>query len=272
MTPTQSQPSQGPLINAISQGGQPVQRSLPSTEYTRSQPPKQSLQSTAYLSSQQPHCPFPETLHLFNQHRLLDAVFPLSEQYQGRFPNATLGDNYPVQGFLSDATLEQSQQLQKILPDIRCVGSHPAQRLPLTQRSQPQEMLTSDMLPLTQEAWEPLLAVAYKDTQLLLRYVYPPTLLTQGTVPCTASQSAQKPVTSALFTQPHQLHGLLPGSGQGHIQGALLINSQESCRHSNKMLHLCRIKGPKYLSQVLFLHRSCNTGYFPWVMCTCRSD
>ena len=244
MTSTQSQPSQGPLINAISQGGQPVQRSLPSTGFTHSQQPKQSLQSTAYLSSQQPHCPFPETLHHFNQHRLLDAVFPLSEQYQGRFPNATLGDNYPVQGFLSEATLEQSQQLQKILPDIRCVKSHPAQRLPLTQRSQPQEMLTSDMLPLTREAWGPLSAVAYKDSQPLLRCVYPPTLLTHGTVPCIAIQSAQKPVTSALFTQPHQSHGLLPGSGQGHIQGALLINSQESCRQSNKMLHPAKSRDP----------------------------
>ena len=132
-----------------------------------------------------------------NQHRpqgqqvqrsLLDAVFPLSEQSQGRFPNATLGDNYPVQGSLSDATLEQSQQLQKILPDTRCVGSHPTQRWPLTQRSQPQEMLTSDMLLLTQQAWEPLSAVAYKDTQPLQRCVHPQTLLTQGTVPCTASQ------------------------------------------------------------------------------------
>ena len=152
----------------------------------------------------------------------------MSEQYQGRFPNATLGDNYPVQGFLSDARIEQSQQLQKILPDTRCVGSHPAHGLPLTQRSQPQEMPTSDMLLLTQQAWGPLSAVAYKDTQPLKRCVYPPTPLTQGTVPCTASQSAQKPVTSALFTQPHQSHGLLPGSGQKHIQGALLINSRES--------------------------------------------
>ena len=96
---------------------------------------------------------------------LLDAVFPLSEQYQRRFPNVMLGDNYSVQGFLSDATLEQSQQLQKILPDTRCVGSHPAQGLPLAQRSQPQEMITSDILPLTQQAWGPLSAVAYKDTQ-----------------------------------------------------------------------------------------------------------
>ena len=93
-----------------------------------------------------------------------------------------LGDNYSVQGFLSDATLEQSQQLQKILPDTRCVGSHPAQGLPLAQRSQPQEMLTSDILPLTQQAWGPLSAVAYKDTQPLQRCVYPPTPLTQGTV------------------------------------------------------------------------------------------
>ena len=84
------------------------------------------------------------------------------------------------------------------------------------------------MLPLTQQAWGPLSAVAYKNTQPLQRCVYPPTPLTQGTVPCTASQSVQKPVTSALFTQPHQSHGLLPGSGQEHIQGALLINSRES--------------------------------------------
>ena len=196
MTSTQSQPSQGPLINAISQGGQPLQRSLPSTEFTHSQQPKQFPQSTAYLQSQQPHCPFPEMLHLCNQHRpqgqqlqgpLLDAVFPLSEQYQRRFPNVMLGDNYSVQGFLSDATLEQSQQLQKILPDTTCVGSHPAQGLPLAQRSQPQEMLTSDILPLTQQAWGPLSAVAYKDTQPLQGCVYPPTPLTQGTVPCTAS-------------------------------------------------------------------------------------
>ena len=174
-------------------------------------------------------------INICNQHRpqgqhvqrsLLDAVFPLSEQSQGRFPNATLGDNYPVQGFLSDATLEQSQQLQKILPDTRCVGSHPAQRWPLTQRSQPQEMLTSDMLLLTQQAWEPLSAVAYKDAQPLQRCVYPQTLLTQGTVPCTASQSAQKPVTSSLFTQPHQSHGFLPRSGQEPSQGALLMSHQ----------------------------------------------
>ena len=122
-----------------------------------------------------------------------------------------------MQGFLSDATLENSQQLQKILPDTRCVGSHPAQILPLTQRSQPQEMLTSDMLPLTQQAWGPLSAVAYKDSQPLQRCVYPQTLITQGTVPCSASQSAQQPVTSALFTQPHQSHGLLPRSGQESI-------------------------------------------------------
>ena len=30
------------------------------------------------------------------------------------------------------------------------------------------------------------------------------------------------------FTQPHHSHGLLTGSGQEHIQGSLLINSQES--------------------------------------------
>ena len=89
-------------------------------------------------------------------------------------------------------------------------------------------MLTSDMLPLTQQVWGPLSVVAYKDTPPLQRCVYPQTLLTQGTVPCTASQSAKKTVTSALFTQPHQSHGLFSGSRQEHIQGALLINSQES--------------------------------------------
>ena len=109
---------------------------------------------------------------------------------------------YPVQGFISDATFKQSQQLQRISPENVCVESHPAQRLPLKQRSQPQEILTCDIPPLTQQARGPLSAVAYKGSLPMQRSVYSQTLLTQGTVPSTASGSAQIPVTSALFTQP----------------------------------------------------------------------
>ena len=131
-------------------------------------------------------------------------------------------------------------------------------------------LISPPYIPLTQQAWGPLSSVAYKDTQPLQRCVYPHTPLTQGTVPCTASQSAQKTVTSALYNLTNHMD--FSREVDRNISKVHYSSIVKNHRHPNKMLHLCRIKEPKYLSQVLFPHRSCNTGYFPRVMCTCRSD